>query len=113
LADAHNEGQSDGKQAAAPYEAGQGKSSPRRLIIVTIIMLGFAFLTFAPALFSRGATGLRSTGTNLPNIFIPVWLTLTIGTLVISLWFARYILIAEKSRDSETVTPSPAPSHSQ
>jgi hypothetical protein len=79
--------------------------------MVTIVMLGFAFLTFAPALFSRGATG-RSTGTNLPDIFIPIWLTLTIGTVVISMWFTRAILIAEKSRDSETVTPSPAPTHS-
>ena len=111
MADAHNEGQSDGKQPAASYGADSGKESPRRLIIVTIIMVGFALLTFAPALFSRGATGLN-TGTNLPDIFIPVWLTLTIATVVISLWFARYILIAEKARDSETVTPSPAPSHS-
>jgi hypothetical protein len=44
---------------------------------------------------------------NVQAIFIPAWLTLTIGTVVISMWFAKNLLTAEKYRDSET-----APVHS-
>jgi hypothetical protein len=40
-----------------------------------------------------------------------VWLTLTIGTVIISFWFTRYIMTYEKYRDSETVSPAP-PAHS-
>jgi hypothetical protein len=87
------------------------KSSPRRLVLLTIIMVGFAALSFLPSLFSRGGTGTTSTGTNLPDVFIPVWLTLTIATVVISMWFTRYILTYEKYRDSETPSPA-APAHS-
>ncbi len=81
--------------------AGAKKSSARRLLLVTIIMLGFALLTWGPSLFSR----------NVEEMFIPAWLTLTIATVVISMWFARYLLTAEKYRDSETA-PHGAPAHS-
>jgi hypothetical protein len=48
---------------------------------------------------------------NVQAIFIPAWLTLTIGTVVISMWFAKNLLTAEKYRDSETA-PEAAPVHS-
>jgi hypothetical protein len=70
-------------------------------VLLTIIMLGFAGLTFLPSLFSR----------HVYDIFIPVWLTLTILTVIISMWFTRYIMTYEKYRDSETVNPV-APAHS-
>ena len=38
---------------------------------------------------------------NVQALFIPAWLTLTIATVVISMWFAKYLLTAEKYRDSE------------
>jgi hypothetical protein len=63
-------------------------------------MLGFAALAFLPSLFSR----------HVHDIFIPVWLTLTISTVIISMWFTRYIMTYEKYRDSETVSPT-APAH--
>jgi hypothetical protein len=72
-------------------------------------MVGFAALTWAPALFSRGATGLSGTAKNLPNIFIPAWITLTIATVIISMWFTKRLLEAEKYRDSETTTPAAPP----
>lgn len=65
-------------------------------------MVGFAALTWGPSLWSR----------NIQEMFIPAWLTLTIATVVISMWFARYILTAEKYRDSEAPgQPLPAHSH--
>jgi hypothetical protein len=87
------------------------KSSPRRLMFLTIIMIGFAALSWGVSLFSRGATRVSATGTNLPNIFIPAWLTLTIATVIISMWFAKYLLEAERNRDSETA-PQLEPAHS-
>ncbi|HVC27763.1 MAG TPA: hypothetical protein VND40_06335 [Nitrososphaerales archaeon] len=88
------------------------RSSHRRLVLVTIIMVGFAGLSFLPALFSRGGTGVSSTGSDMPNIFIPVWLTLTIATVVISMWFTKFLMTYEKYRDSESPHPAePAPSH--
>jgi len=77
-----------------------GKSSPRRLILLTVIMLGFAALTWGPSLWSR----------NFQTVFIPAWLTLTIATCAISMWFARSLLTAEKHRDSETA-PEASPPH--
>jgi hypothetical protein len=64
-------------------------------------MVGFAVLTWGPVLFTRtkGAT------------FIPAWLTLTIATVVISMWFTRYMLTYEKYRDSEAAPAPPAHSH--
>jgi hypothetical protein len=77
------------------------KSSSRRLLLTTTIMIGFAALTWGPSLFSR----------NVHAIFIPAFLTLTIATLVVCMWFTRYMLTAEKYRDSETA-PQGAPAHS-
>jgi hypothetical protein len=79
---------------------GAKKSSSRRLMLLTIIMVGFAALTFLPSLFQRSTQ----------EIFIPVWLTLTIATVIISMWFAKYLMTYEKYRDSETATPA-APVH--
>jgi len=79
---------------------GPSKSSTRRLVLVTVIMVGFAALTWGPSLLSRNAQAL----------FIPAWLTLTIATVVISMWFAKRLLTAEKNRDSETA-PQGAPAH--
>ncbi len=75
---------------------GPSKSSTRRLVLVTVIMVGFAALTWGPSLLSRNAQAL----------FIPAWLTLTIATVVISMWFAKRLLTAEKNRDSETAPHS-------
>jgi Na+/proline symporter len=47
----------------------------------------------------------------MQEVFIPVWLTLTIGTVIISMWFAKYLMTYEKNRDAETPGPS-APAHS-
>lgn len=74
-------------------------------------MVGFAVLTWGVALSSRGRTGLSGTGSDLPQIFIPVWLTLTIATVIISFWFTKFLMTAERYRDSETATPA-APAHS-
>ena len=70
-------------------------------MLITVIMVGFAALTWGPSLLSR----------NAEEMFIPAWLTLTVATVVISMWFAKYLLTAEKSRDSETA-PQGAPAHS-
>ena len=78
-----------------------GRSSARRLMLVTVVMLGFALLTWGPALFSRSRAA----------VFLPAWVTLTVSTVVVSMWFARYILTAEKNRDSETAPAAPAHSH--
>ncbi len=82
--------------------ADPGRPSPRRLLLIAVIMLGFALLTWGVSLFLKGPTTVSSTGTNWPLIFIPAWLTLTISTVVISFWFAKRILTAEKYRDSES-----------
>lgn len=68
-------------------------------------MVGFAAASFLPSLFSRGGTGLSSTGTNFTLLFIPVWLTLTIGTVIISMWFTKFLIEAERNRDAESATP--------
>jgi uncharacterized membrane protein YbhN (UPF0104 family) len=71
-------------------------------MLITIIMVGFAVLTWGPSLFSR----------NYAQAFIPAWITLTIATVIISMWFAKNLLEAEKYRDSETASPAgPAHSH--
>ncbi|HYW85004.1 MAG TPA: hypothetical protein VFB30_17205 [Spirochaetia bacterium] len=80
-------------------------------MLITIIMVGFAALAFLPSLFSRGGTGVSNTAGDLPNIFIPIWLTLTIATVIISMWFAKFIMTAEKYRDSETSPAAPSHSH--
>ena len=81
-------------------------------MLITIIMVGFAALTWGPALFARAGTGLGGTSINFPSIFIPVWLTLTIGTVIISMWFTKRLMEYEKDRDYETAPQgAPAPSH--
>jgi uncharacterized membrane protein len=99
LAESHAE-----KKDGGGAYSGKQRSSPRRLIVITIIMFGFAALSFLPSLF-RGGTGFN-TGYNITTIFIPVWLTLTISTVVISMWFTRYLMTAEKYRDAEAVSAS-------
>jgi len=99
LKESHAEGGNDGHET--PHAEPTPKSSPRRLVLLTVIMVGFAALTWGPSLLSRSAQA----------IFIPAWLTLTIGTVVISMWFAKNLLTAEKYRDSETA-PEAAPVHS-
>jgi hypothetical protein len=97
LSDSHGESASHGKETS--HEAhGKGKSSSKRLLLTTVIMVGFAALTWGPSLLSR----------NVQAMFIPAWLTLTVGTVVISMWFGKYILTAEKYRDSETVPQAPS-----
>jgi hypothetical protein len=76
------------------------KSSSRRLLVVSLVMVGFAATAWGPALFQR----------NVHDIFIPVWLTLTIATVIISFWFTKRIMTYESYRDSETVPPV-APAH--
>ena len=90
----------------------KGKASARRLLLLAVIMVGWAFLTFGPALFSRVGTGIGSTSANLTVVFIPIWLSLTIGTVVISMWFAKRLMEAERDRDAETMPRgSPAQPH--
>jgi len=95
----------------ASHGGGAKKSSPRRLTLLTIVMVGFAALTWGVSLFSRGATATSSTGTNFNFVFIPAWVTLTIATVIVSMWFAKNLLEAERYRDSETAAPA-GPSHS-
>jgi len=90
---------------SSSHEPAHGKSSGRRLTLLTIVMLGFAALTWGVSLFGRGTTGLSNTAGNITLIFIPAWVTLTVLTVIISMWFAKFILTAEKSRDAETVQP--------
>ncbi len=84
--------------AANSQDAKHGRSSARRLMLISVIMLGFALLSWGPVLFSRSRGA----------IFIPAWLTMTVAAVVISMWFAKYLLTAEKNRDSETVAPVPS-----
>ena len=90
---------------------GAGGKSSRRLLIITVIMVGFAVLTWGVALFSDRSTAVSATSFNRTDIFIPAWLTLTIATVIISMWFARFIMTAEKYRDSETSPAAPSHSH--
>ena len=99
LTESHGEGGSSGNEMSHD-SPGSRKSSPRRLVLLTVIMVGFAALTWGPSLLSRNAQAL----------FIPAWLTLTIATVAISMWFAKYLLTAEKHRDSEAA-PQGAPPH--
>ena len=99
MIESHGERGDDGHEAS--HADPKPKPSSRRLMLLTIIMVGFAALTWGPSLLSRSTQA----------IFIPVWLTLTIGTEVISMWFAKNILTAEKYRDSETA-PQGSPAHS-
>ena len=101
----HSEG---GTQTHQVAHGSAGKSSKRRLVLITIIMLGFAVLTWGVALTSRGTTGIGGTGSNITLIFIPAWLTLTIVVVIISFWFAKFLLTAERYRDSETPAPTPS-----
>jgi choline-glycine betaine transporter len=80
---------------------GARKSSSRRLLLVTITMVGFAALTWGPSLFSR----------NVKAMFIPAFLSFTIVMLVICFWFTKKLMTYEKYRDSETA-PQGAPAHS-
>lgn len=91
---------------------GPAKGSPRRLIIVTFIMLSIAALSFLPSLFSRGGTNVTSAGYSFTSIFIPVWLTLTVGVVIIAFWFFRALITLERNRDGETPRPAePVHSH--
>ena len=99
MSDSHGESGSGGQDTS--HAAGGRKSSSRRLILITVIMVGFAALTWGPSLFSR----------NAQEMFIPAWITLTIATVVISMWFAKNLLEAERYRDSETA-PQGASAHS-
>jgi hypothetical protein len=74
-------------------------------------MLGFTVLTWGVALFTNRSTAVAATGLNRTDIFIPAWLTLTIATVIISMWFARFLMTAEKYRDSETAPAAPSHSH--
>jgi hypothetical protein len=101
-----------GRISALTHSRRAGKSSPIRLLLIAVVLVGFAFGSWGLSLFFRGATNVKETGKNFPEIFIPVWVGMTITTVVVSFWFAKRILTAEKSRDSETVSPaSPAHSH--
>lgn len=100
MSESHGEGGSHPKDMTHSATGGK-KSSPRRLILLTVIMVGFAALTWGPSLFSR----------NVQEMFIPAWITLTIATVVISMWFTKKFLEAERYRDNETL-PQGAPSHS-
>ncbi len=110
MSDSHNETTTTAHGQEASHETG-GKSSPKRLLLITAIMLGFAALSWGISLFSKGPTGISNTAGNFSFVFIPAWLTLTIGTVVISVWFTKRLLTAEKYRDSEAV-PQGAASHS-
>ena len=70
------------------------KSSSRRLALTIVIMIGFVALTTGPSLFSR----------NMAQVFIPAWLTLTVVTVAISMWFAKNLIEAEKYRDPDAGT---------
>jgi len=89
------------------HDASQGpvkKSSPKRLTLILFIMLSVAALAWLPTLFSRGPPGgAAHTGSDITLIFIPAWLTLTIAVCVISLYFFKTLVDAEKSRDSEEI----------
>jgi len=92
-------------------QGGTKKSSARRLVIVAFIMLSVAALSFIPSLY-RGGTGASSTATDSTPIFIPVWLTLTVGVVIIAFYFFKDLVTAERSRDGETPRPAePVHSH--
>ncbi len=107
LSDSHGGTGTQGQGTS--HGSGEARKSPRRLVLLTLVMLGFAAASFLPSLFSRGGTGVSNTSGDLPNLFIPIWLTLTIATVVISMWFTKFLMTAEKYRDSES--PSPPHSH--
>ncbi len=107
MSDSHGGTGTQGQDTS--HSAAASKSSPRRLVILTLVMLGFAAASFLPSLFSRGGTGVSNTAGNLPDLFIPIWLSLTIATVIISMWFTKFLMTAEKYRDSES--PSPPHSH--
>jgi flagellar basal body-associated protein FliL len=92
--------------------APERKRSSKRLVVVFLIMLAVAVLAWVPSLFSRGPTygGTAHTGSDFTLIFIPAWITLTVGVCFISLYFFKYLVDAEKARDSEPVTGR-APAH--
>jgi len=97
LSDSHNSA-----EGTPSGYGGPSKSSSKRLLLITIIMVGFAALTWGPSLFTR----------NVQAAFIPAWLTLTIATVIISMWFTKRLLEAEQFRDHETAPqPTPAQSH--
>jgi hypothetical protein len=74
-------------------------------------MLSVAALSFIPSLY-RGSTGISSTDTDSTPLFIPVWLTLTVGVVVIAFYFFRDLVTAERNRDGETARPAePVHSH--
>ena len=93
------------------HDAPTTKNSTKRLVIILLIMLSVAALAWIPTLFGRGPNGGAShTATDLAAIFIPAWLTLTVGVVIISFWFFRDLVTSEKDRDSESVGPK-APAH--
>ncbi|MDG7006489.1 MAG: hypothetical protein JRM86_06090 [Nitrososphaerota archaeon] len=87
-------------------QAAGKKSSGSRLVKILLIMLAVAVLAFIPPLFSRGGTGIGSTSSNITPLFIPVWLTLTVGVVVICFYFFKDLVTAERYRDRESPDPS-------
>lgn len=75
-------------------------------------MIGVAAGAWLPSLFLRGGgMGVHDTAADASYWFIPFWMVLTIGVCVISFYFTKYLMTAEKHRDSETVPQTPAPVH--
>ena len=101
---------SDSHGGSASHGSAGQKSSPKRLIIITVVMLGIAALSFLPALFGR-VTDSTATGYDFSALFIPVWLTLTIVVVIIAFWAFRSLITLEKYRDSETPPVEPSHSH--
>ena len=90
---------------------GPSKGSFRRILIVALIMLSVAILSFVPSLY-RGSTGITSTATDSTPLFIPVWLTLTVGVVLIAFYFFKDLVTKERARDGETPRPAePVHSH--
>ena len=75
------------------------------MLIVAVIMISVAVLAFVPSLY-RGSTGATSTATDSTPLFIPVWLTLTVGVVIIAFYFFRDLVTKERARDGETPRPA-------
>jgi len=63
----------------------------KRLVLTVAFLLAFGALAF----------GLPTLGRNAAELFIPVWLVLTVSTVFVLMYFTKKMLTAEKARDSE------------
>jgi hypothetical protein len=85
--DEHSHGHSHGDVS----QEDPPKMTGRRLLLTVAFVLAFGALAF----------GLPTLGRNAAELFIPVWLILTVSTVFVIMWFTKRILTAERARDPE------------